>query len=188
MLALINGAPGSGKSTLARLLVDERPLALLLDIDTLRGQLGRWSGDPAAAGMAARLLALAMVRTHLEAGCDVVIPQFLLRLPFILDLERVTYEAGGRFVEVALVSNPEEAASRFAARMGSFDPNHQDAARLQQALGAQPIEELYVAMIEMLRDRPGTVFVESVPGDLGATFVALNQAVLEHASDQSSQG
>lgn len=80
-LILINGAPGSGKSTLARMLVDQHPLALLLDIDTLRGQLGRWSDDPPAAGMAARRLALAMIRIHLVAGHDVVVPQFLFRLP-----------------------------------------------------------------------------------------------------------
>ena len=178
-LALINGAPGSGKSTLARLLVDELPLALLLDIDTLRGQLGRWSDNPGAAGMAARRLALAMIRTHLKAGFDVVVPQFLFRLPFILDLERVACDAGARFVEIALVSKPEEAAARFVARMGSSDPNHQGAVRLQQAPGAQSIEELYGAMIELVRDRPGTVLVSSVPGDIEGTFVALKQAVFE---------
>jgi predicted kinase len=188
MLALINGAPGSGKSTLARLLVDERPLALLLDIDTLRGQLGGWSDDPAAAGTAARRIALAMIRTHLEARLDVVVPQFLFRMSFILDLERVANDAGARFVEVALVSNPEEAAARFATRTGSSDPNHQDAVRLQRAPGAQSIEELYGAMIQMLRDRPGTVFVESVPGDIEGTFVALKQAVFEKVSDQPPQG
>ncbi len=80
-LILINGAPGSGKSTLARMLVDEQPLALLLDIDTLRGQLGQWSDDPVAAGMAARRLALAMIHTHLVAGHDVVVPQFFFASP-----------------------------------------------------------------------------------------------------------
>ena len=179
MLVLINGAPGSGKSTLARLLVEERPLALLLDIDTLRGQLGRWSDDPSAAGMAARRLSLSMIRTHLEAGLDVVVPQFLFRLPFILELGRAASESGGQFVEIALISSPDEAASRFAARCDSRDPNHQDAVRLQQAPGAQSIEELYAAMLEMLRDRPGTVFVDSVPEDIAGTFAALQRAVFE---------
>ena len=132
-LILINGAPGSGKSTLARMLVDEQPLALLLDIDTLRGQLGQWSDDPVAAGMAARRLALAMIHTHLVAGHDVVVPQFLFRLPFILELE--------------------------------------------QAPGAQPIEELYAVMLNMLRERPATLFVDSVPGDISGTFTALQQVI-----------
>ena len=57
-LIFLNGAPGSGKSTLARRLVDSRPLALLLDVDTLRAQLGDWQRDPGAAGPAARRIAL----------------------------------------------------------------------------------------------------------------------------------
>jgi predicted kinase len=187
-LVLINGAPGSGKSTLARLLVDERPLALLLDIDPLRGQLGRWSDEPTAAGIAARRLALAMIRIHLKAGFDVVVPQFLFRLPFILDLERVASETGSRFVELALVSSPEEAASRFAKRSGSDDPNHRDAMQLQQAPGARSIEELYGAMIDLLHDRPGTVFVGSIPGDIEGTFVILKRAVFEDSSRLHREG
>ncbi len=176
-LILINGAPGSGKSTLARMLIDEQPLALLLDIDTLRRQLGRWSDDPVAAGMAARRLALTMVHSHLVAGYEVIVPQFLFRLPFILELERVANESGGRFVEIALVSSPQEAATRFAARKDSHDQNHQDAVQLQQAPGAQPIEELYAVMLEMLHERPATLFVESVPGDISGTFTALQQVI-----------
>ena len=185
-LVLINGAPGSGKSTLARLLVDERPLSLLLDIDTLRGQLGHWSADPQAAGMAARRLALAMIRTHLGDGLDVVVPQFLFRMPFILDLERVAAESGSLFVEIALVSSPEEAAARFAARAESDDPNHQDAVRLQQTAGAQPIEELYAALIEMLRGRPATRFVESAPGDIAGTFAVVRQIVDDAKRSESA--
>jgi predicted kinase len=185
-LVLINGAPGSGKSTLARLLVDERPLSLLLDIDTLRGQLGQWSADPQAAGLAARRLALAMIGTHLVEGLDVVVPQFLFRMPFILELEQVAVESGARFVEIALVSSPEEAAARFAARAESSDSNHQDAVRLQQAAGAQPIEELYAALVEMLRGRPATQFVESAPGDIAGTFAIVRRIVDEVEQPESA--
>jgi predicted kinase len=178
LLILINGAPGSGKSTLARLLVDERPLALLLDIDSVRGHLGQWNADPQAAGRTARQLALAMIRTHLDAGLDVIVPQFLVRSAFIVELERATAGAGGTFIEIALVSSPEEAAARFAARASSDDPNHQDAARLQQAPGARPIEELYGEMLAMLhRDRPGTRFVESIPGDIPGTLARVRSAI-----------
>ncbi len=177
-LILLNGAPGSGKSTLARLLVAQRPLALLLDIDTLRGQLGDWETDPRAAGIAARRLALAMISAHLEVGLDVIVPQFLVRAAFVEEMERVTSVADGVFIEIALVSNPREAAARFAARASSADPNHQDAVRLQQTPGARPIEELYVEMVAMLQhDRPKTRFVESVPGDIPGTLVRVQSAI-----------
>lgn len=178
-LVLINGAHASGKSTLARLLVDERRLALLLDIDTLRGQLGQWLDDPGAAGLSARRLALSMIRTHLAAGLDVIVPQFLARLPFIVELEQAASESNSHFVEIVLVSSPGEASARFAARRESSDLNHQDAAHLQQAPEAPPIDALYRSMLEMLRDRPATVFVESIPGDIEATFAELKRVVVE---------
>ena len=45
-LVLINGAPGSGKSTLARRYAQDHPLTLALDIDRVRGMLGRWLDTP----------------------------------------------------------------------------------------------------------------------------------------------
>lgn len=182
-LVLLNGAPGSGKSTVAGVLVDECPLALLLDIDSLRARLGQWSHDPTAAGLAARRLALAMIDTHLKTGLDVLVPQFLFRLPFVLQLEQVASGADANFVEIVLVSSPAEAAKRFEARAVSPDPNHQSAAFLQQVPGAKPIEELYDAMIEMLRERPNTRFVNSIPGDIEGTCAAVRTAITAASND-----
>lgn len=75
------------------------------------------------------------------------------------------------------MSSPQEAAARFTARSDSNDPNHQDAVRLQQAPGAQTIEELYAVMLNMLRERPATLFVNSVSGDISGTFTALQQVI-----------
>ncbi len=72
-LILINGAPGSGKSTLARMYVDDHPLALALDIDTVRAMLGRWLDEPTEAGLIARRIALEMARVQLAAGREVVV-------------------------------------------------------------------------------------------------------------------
>ncbi len=101
-LILLNGPPASGKSTLAGRLVSLRPLALNLDIDLVRGQLGQWLDRPADAGLAARALAIAMIDTHLGSGCDVVVPQLLARPDFIEQLEAVAAARGAEFVEIAL--------------------------------------------------------------------------------------
>ena len=175
-LVFLTGAPGSGKSTLARLLADGRPLALVLDLDLLRGQLGRWRADPGAAGLRARRLGLALAEAQLEAGGDVVVPQFVRRRELIGQFRDLAGQTGSRFVLVALVSSPAEAASRFSGRAGSLDPSHQDAEFLQARPDAEPIEALYDSMLAMLAAFPETRFVESVPGDIDGTLTALRAA------------
>jgi predicted kinase len=115
-LVLLNGLPGSGKSTLARALAAERALTLVLDVDVVRGLLGRWAEAPEQAGLLARDLALAMARTHLAAGHDVLVPQFLGRPDFVLALEQVAVAGGDAFVEIALLVPPARAAERLRRR------------------------------------------------------------------------
>jgi predicted kinase len=178
-LVFINGAPGSGKSTLARRLVDSRPLALLLDVDTLRGQLGQWRDHPGSAGRTARRIALEMARTHLDAGSDVVIPQFIERPGFIEDVRAVAIESGADFILVALVSSPEEAAARFAERLGSPNPNHLDAVHLQSAPGARTVEDMYEGMLDLLATHEDVRYVQSVPGDIDGTYEELHRRLAE---------
>jgi predicted kinase len=178
-LVYINGAPGSGKSTLARRLVDARPLSLLLDVDTLRGLLGQWRDNPASAGLTARRLALTTARTHLSAGHDVVVPQFVERRGFIGDLRAVAEDAGADFALLALVSSPEEAASRFQERVGSTDPNHLDAVHLQAAPGARSVEDMYAGMLDLLATYDDVRYVESVPGDIDGTYEELYRRLAE---------
>jgi len=175
-LLFLTGAPGSGKSTLARLLVEERPLALLLDIDALRGQLGGWRADPGAAGVHARRLALALSGEQLRQDADVVVPQFVRRPELIEQFRDLATAMGSRFALVALVSSPEEAAARFRARSGSNDPLHRDAAFLQDSADAQPVEDLYADMVTMLASFPETRYVESVPGEVDMTLAAVREA------------
>lgn len=178
-LIFINGAPGSGKSTLARRLVDSRPLALLLDVDTLRGQLGQWRENPGAAGLAARRIALEVARTHLVAGLDVIVPQFIARPGFIEDVRVVAIECRADFVLVALVSSPQEAGARFAQRLGSSDPNHLDAVHLQSAPGARSVEDMYAGMLDLLATYEDVRYIESVPGDIDGTYEELHHRLAD---------
>ncbi len=171
----LTGAPVSGKSTLARLLVEERPPALLLDIDALRDQLGGWRADPGAAGEHARRLALVLSGEQLRQDADVVVPQFVRRPELIEQFRDLATATGSRFVLVALVSSPEEAAARFRARSGSKDPLHRNAAFLQDSADAKPVEELYADMLSMLAGFPEAIYVESVPGDIEGTLASLRE-------------
>jgi predicted kinase len=115
MLLVLNGPPAVGKSTLAQRYADDHPLALVVDVDQLRSQLGRWR-EVEESKLVARDLAVALTDAHLHAGHDVIVPQFLGRREFIQRLEQVATEAGTTFVELVLTDDPERIIQRFLAR------------------------------------------------------------------------
>jgi len=174
-LLLINGLPGSGKSTLAVRYVADRPLALCLDVDVVRGLLGAWTDHSHDAGLLARRLALAMAQVVLDEGRDVVVPQFLARPRFIGELEALAAEVGAEFAEVVLVEEPDAAAARLAERAaGPLTLTQRDAhAMLDRAGGLDVVPELHRRLHDMLAGRPDARRVEPVPGDVERTYRSL---------------
>jgi predicted kinase len=164
MLLLLNGPPGVGKSTMAARYVDDHPPALNLDVDVLRGQIGGWQANPARAGVLARALALAAARTHLSAGHDVVVPQFLGRVEFILDLAGLAAAVGVPFVEVILLDSKENVRRRFFERN---DPvKYTDAASLST---------MYDRLLDLASTRPRARIVHA--GTPDETYAALLAAL-----------
>ena len=115
VLLVINGAPGVGKSTLGRLYSGVHPLSLVIDIDSIRMQLGRWE-ELDQSRLIARDLAVALARAHLRSGHVVIVPQFIGRPEFVERLRLVSTESGVRFVEVVLTDDSDSVAQRFRLR------------------------------------------------------------------------
>ena len=168
VLVLVNGPPASGKSTIAARLVAVRPLALDLDIDVVRGLLGAWLDDPTTAGRAARALALSMAQTHLSAGHDVVVPQFLGRIEFITELESVAAQTGARFVEIGLVVDRQTASVAFHARRAAPETSARaDAAALvERSTSGAPVGEMYHSYVELVNRRPHAHRIVVIRGDI----------------------
>ena len=151
-LLLVNGAPGSGKSTVAFLVAEQRPLALALDIDTIKHALGQWRADPHRSGLQARRLALAVIRQHLADGHDVVVGQYLARPEFIAELEGTAAALGARFVETVLVLDAVTLAGRLARRGAAPDrPEH---AINNDLVAPADAEHLVASITTMLGLRP----------------------------------
>jgi predicted kinase len=179
-LVLLNGPPASGKSTVAEVMVHSRPLALNLDLDLVRGLLGSWRNEPENAGLAARHLALSMVSTHLDAGYDVIVPQFLAREQFIDQLANAAVIAKSRFIEIALMLNRAEAIKAFQQRSASpGNQQHRDAAEMvEESGGLSSLEVMYDQFSGLIELRPNVHRVKVVVGDIAATVRVVESAVL----------
>jgi hypothetical protein len=162
---------------MARLLVDEQPLALCLDIDLLRRSLGRWDQHPQRSGLLARELALAAARVHLLSGHTVVIPQFLGKLAFVERLEALALEVGAAFGHFALMDSRDNAIARFLARASAPDVADQHREATAMAGGEVGLAQMYDDLLAVLAARPDAVVVRSVAGDLEGTHLRLRQAL-----------
>lgn len=171
-LVLINGAPGTGKSTLAQRYVDRHPLTLNLDIDWVRALLGDWRGDETGAGLLARALSLAMARTHLSSGHDVLVPQYLGRLGFICELEGLAGEVGARFHEIVLLDTAVNSVRRFVERSAAAVlPEHVEAAELVARSGGDPaLRQMHARLLEVVSARPASRIIRSRHGDVEQAY------------------
>lgn len=171
-MIVLNGPPGCGKSTLAQRYADEHPLTLNLDIDRIRSLIGRWRDDPHAAGLLARGIALAAARTHLAAGHDVVIPQFLGRLAFLEQAEQVAEQAAASFHEIVLLDSKENAVRRFAERTrAGADPAHLESQEMiDQRGGPEELSAMYDQLMSVIAARPAVKVVPTSSGQADQAY------------------
>ena len=161
-LILLNGPPAVGKSTLARRYADAHPLTLVLEIDVVRALLGSWLEEWQRSGHTARVIALAMARTHLEAGHDVIVPQLLTLRPFAETLQETTEAAGAEFFEFALLDPREVVLARLAQRS---EPEGAFSSRALTERQGNAAGDAYDGFVAALADRPEAIVIRDPLSD-----------------------
>jgi predicted kinase len=180
----LNGPPGIGKSTLAALYVDRHPGTLHLDVDSLHRLVGGWQDEETDTWPVVFSLVRAMAAAHLDGGRDVVLPHFFARLEEITSFEEFVREHGADFREVVLLDDREAAVERFNHRArDSDDPWIRHHYRLIGLRGGSVVlETMYDDLLEVVRQRQGTVVVPSVVGAVQETYGLLTAALCEPVS------
>jgi predicted kinase len=176
-LIVLNGPPAVGKTALARRYADDHPLALSLDIDSIRRLLGRWQDDPNRAGLLARAMTLTMAREHLGAGYDVVLPQYLGNPQFLEQAEAVAREAGAEFVEVVVMDGRDEVVRRFNQRTAAAaEPGHVESGWLVARLGGDDtLFAMYDRLLLLLSARPQAHVLRCPEGALDEAYEQLRE-------------
>ncbi|WP_286343562.1 hypothetical protein [Frondihabitans sucicola] len=154
----------------------------MLDIDLVRSMLGGWRDDPLSAGLVARELALAMIRTHLGSGRDVVVPQYLSRPGFAETLEATAGSRGARFVEVVLRTDAAAAERRFAERAAdAANADGADGADIHGPFVGSSMGDVVEGHAAYVDGRPRAIVVAPAPGEEFVSVSAL-EAVLSRRS------
>jgi hypothetical protein len=150
---------------------------LNLDIDLVRRLIGGWRDDFAASGELVRPLAIGMAKTHVSAGHDVVMPQYLGRLSEIAKFEAAARQCDAQFVEVLLMDTRDECLRRFAARgEAPAQPWHREAQEVVDASGGLSLlGDMYDRLTEVSAARPNAVVVPSSAGAIETTYRTLER-------------
>lgn len=166
----LNGPSRVGKSTLARRYADDHPGTLCLDVDVLVGQADGWREDFSAAFLAATTYGVALAKSHLHGGQDVVVPQLVTIFDQGNPFEAAAAEAGARFIEVALLAGIDEHTRRLREKKPASDVE----ARIQSGLETGDLmEKIRGHLAEYLHGRPDTIQLDTTGLTVDQTYVRL---------------
>ena len=132
---------------------------------------------------------LAAARTALQAGHDVIVPQFLARPEFVILLEDLARDIGATFVEIALTATAEDVRAWFDSRSAEADTaTHVDAQLLVDRLGGPAVlDQMHDAFAQLVDSRPGTQTIPARVGDVDHTLQELERLLAEDASEYREQ-
>ena len=166
----LNGPSRVGKSTLAHRYAADCPGTLCVDVDVLVGQVDGWREDFSAAFTVAAAHGLALAKSHLQDGQDVIVPQLVTIFDQGNLFEAAAAEVGARFVEVALLVDIEEHARRLREKKPAFAVEAGIQSRLETSDLAEKIRG---HLAEYLIGRPDTIQLDTSGLTIDQTYVRL---------------
>lgn len=171
-LILLGGFAACGKSTIAERYIADYPMALYIEGDEIITKLGQWRTHTNEAVQSKRLLTAGMALIHLQSGYDVIIPK-LQGGNYDSSYEEAAKEAGADFLEIFIDVPKDEAVRRLLER-GSWGEAGLPPITQEHL---PKIERMYDEMVSAVSQRPNTIIIKSIEGDIEGTYKALINAL-----------
>lgn len=168
-LIVLYGFAASGKTTLAKLYIDEHPLALAFEGDSIIGMMGQWRKYESEARRIIFEHTKSIIRNQLLAGKDVIIPYLLTEASDSESFENIAHECGVEFIEVYIKFEKEEAVENLLRRgvwgeEGSPQLTKND---------LPEIYKLYETMASAMEKRDRVKIITSTLGDIEGAYKSL---------------
>ncbi len=173
-LILLDGFAGSGKTTIAKRYIDEHPLSLVVEGDTIIVNIGEWEAHEDEARALMFELTKSLARTHLTSGNDVILPYLLTKPEHAAAFETIAHEAGATYREVIILDEKEIAVSRLLKRGSWGEPGSPPFTDKDLPI----IEDLYDRMIAASSERDMNV-IRPNHGDIEGTYQEFLRLIAE---------
>ena len=178
-LILLNGPLGIGKSTLAKMYSERHLLALNLDIDLIRGSLGRWREHRVESAKLAWEMACQMGRVALAAGSNVTVAHAIQRPEPFRYLEELAAETGSNLYEILLIAPKDEAIRRFITRgqASGYELGYRPDGLIGRLGGISRVEAMYDEVLSATKARAQTIIINPVDGSPEETYREILTAI-----------
>lgn len=165
-LILLNAGVGVGKTTIAKRYSHDHPLTLDFAGDVLIELISDWRSHKAVVREAIFAMTLAATGAYLQTGKTVLLEYLLTDPAHAAAFEHVATQAGAGFYEVLLEVDKETAVRRLLAR-GHWGEANSPALTVADI---PDIEALFDHMMVATKQRPSTVRIPVVEGDIEKTY------------------
>lgn len=172
-LILINGFNASGKTTIARKYISNHSLAFCIEADDLVDNIGGWTNHREEVRQLIFKLIVAMVKTYLPSGYDVVLPYIVSNVKEVEKLEPIAHDCNAAFYEIILHDEHDAAINRLLQRGKWGGATSPTITELDMPL----IERDFANMQAAIEKRPNTIKLSIANNDPEATYQQLLQAI-----------
>lgn len=172
-LILLYGFASSGKTTLAKKYTDEHPLSIAVEGDQIISMMGQWRKHEEKARELVFEHTKSIVKNHLSAGYDVLLPYLLTNPDHTKKFEILAKELSIPFYEIYIEIKRDDAIERLLAR-GEW--GEEDSPKLTNN-DLPEINNLFDTMEKAMNERSNVQAIAAELGNVQDSYKKLLSAI-----------